>query len=58
MGSGPGAWSASAARAASLAISGSVYDVARTGYPQRMRDHDERERIRRKRELERELDEL
>ncbi|MEV0357961.1 oxidoreductase [Nocardia sp. NPDC050697] len=35
-----------------------VYDVARTGYPQRMRDHDERERIRRRHELERELDEL
>lgn len=35
-----------------------VYDVELTGYPQRMRDHDERERIRRRRELERELDEL
>lgn len=32
-----------------------VYDVRRTGYPQRMRDHDARRRIERKRALEREL---
>ncbi|WP_280265061.1 oxidoreductase [Nocardia wallacei] len=33
-----------------------VYDVGRTGYPQRMRDYDARRRIERKRALERELD--
>ncbi|MGW5386346.1 oxidoreductase [Nocardia sp. NPDC003963] len=33
-----------------------VYDVARTGYPQRMRDYDARRRIERKRATERELD--
>ena len=32
-----------------------VYDVRRTGYPQRMRDYDARRRIERKREREREL---
>ncbi|MGC0364533.1 hypothetical protein ABH922_002517 [Rhodococcus sp. 27YEA15] len=32
-----------------------VYDVRKTGYPQRMRDHDERARIERKRAREREL---
>ncbi|MBO0853647.1 MAG: oxidoreductase [Nocardia sp.] len=35
-----------------------VYDVARTGYPQRMRDYDARRRIERKRALEAELREL
>ncbi|MBF6175543.1 oxidoreductase [Nocardia blacklockiae] len=34
-----------------------VYDVHRTGYPQRMRDFDARRRIERKRALERELGE-
>ncbi|MEU1982568.1 oxidoreductase [Nocardia sp. NPDC019395] len=34
-----------------------VYDVGRTGYPQRMRDYDERRRIERKRAIERELGE-
>ncbi|MGW1739117.1 oxidoreductase [Nocardia sp. NPDC001965] len=34
-----------------------VYDVGRTGYPQRMRDYDARRRIERKRATERELDE-
>ncbi len=32
-----------------------VYDVSRTGYPQRMRDYDARRRIERKRALEDEL---
>ncbi|GAA3190335.1 MULTISPECIES: oxidoreductase [Rhodococcus] len=32
-----------------------VYDVRKTGYPQRMRDHDERKRIERKRAREQEL---
>lgn len=32
-----------------------VYDVRKTGYPQRMRDFDARRRIERKREREREL---
>ncbi|EID79721.1 MULTISPECIES: hypothetical protein [Rhodococcus] len=32
-----------------------VYDVRKTGYPQRMRDHDARRRIERKRERERDL---
>ncbi|RDI50024.1 oxidoreductase [Nocardia mexicana] len=32
-----------------------VYDVGRTGYPQRMRDYDARRRIERKRALERDL---
>ncbi|MFF0490648.1 oxidoreductase [Nocardia sp. NPDC004068] len=32
-----------------------VYDVARTGYPQRMRDYDARRRVERKRALEEEL---
>ncbi|NKY49611.1 oxidoreductase [Nocardia vermiculata] len=35
-----------------------VYDAARTGYPQRMRDHDARKRIERKRALEAELRDL
>ncbi|WP_416565536.1 oxidoreductase [Nocardia testacea] len=35
-----------------------VYDVERTGYPQRMRDYDARRRIMRKRATERELGEL
>jgi hypothetical protein len=34
-----------------------VYDVQKVGYPQRMRDHDARQRIRRDRELRRELEE-
>ncbi|GGL04972.1 hypothetical protein [Nocardia jinanensis] len=34
-----------------------VYDVDRTGYPQRMRDYDARRRIERKRAAARELDE-
>lgn len=34
-----------------------VYDVGRTGYPQRMRDYDARRRIERKRALEQELGE-
>ncbi|WP_328392151.1 oxidoreductase [Nocardia sp. NBC_00416] len=34
-----------------------VYDVGRTGYPQRMRDYDERRRIERRRALERDLHE-
>lgn len=34
-----------------------VYDVGRTGYPQRMRDYDARRRIERKRATERELGE-
>jgi len=32
-----------------------VYDVRKTGYPQRMRDYDNRRRIERKRERQREL---
>lgn len=32
-----------------------VYDVGRTGYPQRMRDYDARRRIERRRDLDREL---
>lgn len=32
-----------------------VYDVRKTGYPQRMRDYDNRRRIERKREQQREL---
>ncbi len=32
-----------------------VYDARRTGYPQRMRDHDARRRVERRRALEREL---
>ncbi|AWK72211.1 MULTISPECIES: oxidoreductase [Rhodococcus] len=32
-----------------------VYDVRKTGYPQRMRDHDARRRIERRRERERDL---
>ncbi|MCV7015962.1 oxidoreductase [Mycolicibacterium madagascariense] len=32
-----------------------VYDVQKVGYPQRMRDHDARERIKRDRERRREL---
>jgi len=32
-----------------------VYDVRRTGYPQRMRDHNARRRIERRRAVEREL---
>ncbi|WP_435832893.1 oxidoreductase [Nocardia vinacea] len=35
-----------------------VYDVHKTGYPQRMRDYDARKRIERQRALERELDDL
>ncbi|MGW6336187.1 oxidoreductase [Nocardia rhamnosiphila] len=35
-----------------------VYDVERTGYPQRMRDYDARGRIERRRAAERELGEL
>ena len=35
-----------------------VYDVERTGYPQRMRDHDARERVRRRRAFEEDPDEL
>ncbi|MBF6186509.1 MULTISPECIES: oxidoreductase [Nocardia] len=35
-----------------------VYDVAKTGYPQRMRDYDERRRIERRRALEDELRDL
>jgi hypothetical protein len=34
-----------------------VYDVQLVGYPKRMRDHDAREKILRRRELERDLDE-
>ncbi|AKS33589.1 hypothetical protein [Mycolicibacterium goodii] len=34
-----------------------VYDVQKTGYPQRMRDYDARRRIERKREARRELEE-
>lgn len=34
-----------------------VYDVQKTGYPQRMRDHDARRRIERKRAMRRELEE-
>ena len=34
-----------------------VYDVQKVGYPQRMRDHDARQRILRDRELRRNLDE-
>ncbi|MEU4313869.1 oxidoreductase [Nocardia sp. NPDC024068] len=34
-----------------------VYDVERTGYPQRMRDHDARRRVERRRDLDRELNE-
>ncbi|MEV3961147.1 oxidoreductase [Nocardia sp. NPDC050193] len=34
-----------------------VYDVERTGYPQRMRDYDARRRIERRRAVERELGE-
>jgi hypothetical protein len=33
-----------------------VYDVQKVGYPQRMRDYDARQRIERKRELRRELE--
>ncbi|RVW10914.1 oxidoreductase [Prescottella agglutinans] len=33
-----------------------VYDVRKTGYPQRMRDYDNRRRIERKRERQREFD--
>jgi len=33
-----------------------VYDVQKVGYPQRMRDFDARQRIERKRELRRELE--
>ena len=33
-----------------------VYDVQKVGYPQRMRDHDARQRIQRDRDLRRELD--
>ncbi|WP_067859054.1 oxidoreductase [Nocardia shimofusensis] len=35
-----------------------VYDVAKTGYPQRMRDFDERKRIERRRAFEEELRDL
>lgn len=35
-----------------------VYDVAKTGYPQRMRDYDERKRIERRRAFENELRDL
>ncbi|ONM46075.1 oxidoreductase [Nocardia donostiensis] len=35
-----------------------VYDVHKTGYPQRMRDYDARRRIERKRAMERDLDEI
>ncbi|WP_327147624.1 oxidoreductase [Nocardia sp. NBC_01329] len=35
-----------------------VYDVGRTGYPQRMRDYDARRRIERQRAAERDLDGL
>ncbi|HLS76931.1 MAG TPA: oxidoreductase [Nocardia sp.] len=35
-----------------------VYDVAKTGYPQRMRDHDARKRVERHRALEDELRDL
>jgi predicted Rdx family selenoprotein len=34
-----------------------VYDVQKVGYPQRMRDHDARQRILRDREMRRELEE-
>lgn len=34
-----------------------VYDVQKTGYPQRMRDHDARRRIERNRAMRRELEE-
>ena len=36
-------------------LSCDIYDVEETGYPQRMRDHDERKRIERKRAREQEL---
>ncbi|MBF6468911.1 oxidoreductase [Nocardia beijingensis] len=35
-----------------------VYDVHKTGYPQRMRDYDARRRVQRQRELERDLYDL
>ncbi|WP_425299770.1 oxidoreductase [Nocardia cyriacigeorgica] len=35
-----------------------VYDVHKTGYPQRMRDYDARRRIERKRQIERDLEDL
>ncbi|MCC3333434.1 hypothetical protein [Nocardia abscessus] len=35
-----------------------VYDVRKTGYPQRMRDYDARKRVERQRELERDLYDL
>ncbi|MBF6165076.1 oxidoreductase [Streptomyces gardneri] len=35
-----------------------VYDVHKTGYPQRMRDYDARKRVERQRELERDLYDL
>ncbi|MFI9505472.1 oxidoreductase [Nocardia sp. NPDC052566] len=35
-----------------------VYDVGRTGYPQRMRDYDARKRLERQRDLERDLRDL
>jgi hypothetical protein len=35
-----------------------VYDVGKTGYPQRMRDYDARKRIERQRELDRDLRDL
>ncbi|MEV0250651.1 oxidoreductase [Nocardia sp. NPDC050712] len=35
-----------------------VYDIAKTGYPQRMRDHDARKKIERQRAFEQELRDL
>ncbi|MFR9769558.1 oxidoreductase [Nocardia sp. SC052] len=35
-----------------------VYDVRKTGYPQRMRDYDARKRVERQREMERDLYDL
>lgn len=35
-----------------------VYDVGKTGYPQRMRDYDARKRIERRRAMEQDLNEL
>ncbi|NEW41755.1 oxidoreductase [Nocardia cyriacigeorgica] len=35
-----------------------VYDVHKTGYPQRMRDYDARRRIERQRQIERDLEDL
>ena len=56
---GPGAGRAaySGARKLSDRLNIPVYDVQKVGYPQRMRDHDARQRILRDREMRRELEE-